>query len=404
MNSSEELGLPTDDFYEALLDDNPQDLYDNAPCGYLSTSPDGTIVKVNHTFLAWTGYDPHALVGRRRLADLLTAGGKIFYETHVAPMLRMQGRARELAMDIRCADDSRLPVVLNAVVRRDGAGNPMVVRVAMFDATERRAYEQELLAQRRRAEEAQRLAEESEARARQLARTLQASFIPPELPSILHLQLWSAYRPAGDGTEVGGDFYDVFEAGDGSWVIAVGDVCGKGAEAAVVTSLARHIIRAATYRRQRPDEVLRTLNDVLLRESPERFCTVCYLRVDARADETVVTSVCGGHLPPIVATAGESKDVGATGTALGIFREITVEPVQWTLPSDALLAVYTDGCTEARAADGEFFGEARLHATLRSLAGADATDPADVLCSTVLEYQHGMPRDDIALVIARPRP
>lgn len=395
MTSSEELGLTTDEFYEALLDDNPLDLYENAPCGYLSTSPDGTIVKVNQTFLSWTGYGRSDLVGRRRLADVLTVGGRIFYETHVAPMLRMQGRARELAVEIRSADGSRLPVLMNAALRRDADGEPTVVRLAVFDATERRAYERELLEARRRAEE-------SEARARQLARTLQASLMPPALPKVPHLELFAAYRAAGDGSEVGGDFYDVFAGGDGSWIVAIGDVCGKGAEAAIVTSLARHTIRAASHARQHPVEVLRTLNGVLLRESPDRFCTVAYLRIDTAPGSAVVHSVCAGHPPPIIADGSDSWEAGAAGTALGIVADIDLDASEHTVPAGALFAVYTDGCTEARADDGQFFGEARLHAALRSAARETSGDPAAKVCDAVVDFQLGAPRDDIAVVIGRP--
>ena len=92
------------EFYAALLDDDAEALYDRAPCGYLSTTPDGTIVKVNGTFLTWTGYRRSDLVGRKRFAELLTAGGRIYHETHYAPMLQMQGIARQIALDIVLAD------------------------------------------------------------------------------------------------------------------------------------------------------------------------------------------------------------------------------------------------------------------------------------------------------------
>src|SRR6185312_12851732 len=120
---------------------------------------------------------------------------------------------------------------------------------AVFDATERRAYERELLRAKRRAEE-------SEAHATDLARTLQQTLIPPAPPEIPELDIAAAYRPAGAGDEVGGDFYDIFELASGSWVIALGDVRGKGVQAAVVAALARHTIRAAAVRASQPSEVL----------------------------------------------------------------------------------------------------------------------------------------------------
>ncbi|HUR22580.1 MAG TPA: PAS domain-containing protein, partial [Acidimicrobiales bacterium] len=99
-------------FYAALLEDDPAELYDNAPCGYLSTRPDGTIAKVNATLLTWTGYERERLLGRR-FQDLLPAGDRIFYETHFAPLLRMQGHVREIAVQLLCNDGRRLPVLVN---------------------------------------------------------------------------------------------------------------------------------------------------------------------------------------------------------------------------------------------------------------------------------------------------
>ena len=101
---------------EALFEENVEDLYDIAPCGYLSTLPGGLIVKVNQTFLSWTGYRREDLVGRRRFQDLLTAGGRIFHETHYAPLLRMQGAVREIAVDLACPDGRRLPALINSVL------------------------------------------------------------------------------------------------------------------------------------------------------------------------------------------------------------------------------------------------------------------------------------------------
>jgi PAS domain S-box-containing protein len=143
-----------------LLEEDPADLYENAPMGYLSTLPDGRIVKVNGTFSAWTGRPVDELIGTR-LQELLSVGGRVFYETHLAPLLRMQGAVREIALDVVRVDGSLLPCLLNAVELRDEAGAPLLVRATLFDATARRRYERELLA-------AQRAAEESEARSRTL--------------------------------------------------------------------------------------------------------------------------------------------------------------------------------------------------------------------------------------------
>ena len=135
-------------------DEDAEDLYENAPCGYLSALPDGTVVKVNQTFLTWTGHRREDLVGRKRFQDLLTAGGRIFHETHYAPLLRMQGEVREIAVEIVCATGGRLPVLINSVLRKDAAGKPLLTRTTVFNATDRKEYERELLRARQRAEQA----------------------------------------------------------------------------------------------------------------------------------------------------------------------------------------------------------------------------------------------------------
>ena len=137
-----------------LLEESAEDLYENAPCGYLSTLPGGTIVKLNQTLLTWTGYRREDLVGRKRFDELLTPGGRIFHETHYAPLLRMQGTVREIALEMVCADGGRLPVLINSVLRNDEAGKPLLVRTTVFNATDRKAYERELRRERQRAEKA----------------------------------------------------------------------------------------------------------------------------------------------------------------------------------------------------------------------------------------------------------
>jgi phosphoserine phosphatase RsbU/P len=385
----------SDAFYAALADDDPEDLYEHAPCGYLSALPDGTIVKVNSTFLELTGFERNQLVGRKRFVDLLTAGGRIYHETHYAPLLRMQGSVHEIAVEIVAADGRRLPVLLNSVLRNDADGQPMMIRTAVFDATERRSYEQELLEERRRAEDAG-------ARARELAQTLQSSLIPPDLPVVPGVDVAAVYRPAGDGAEVGGDFYDVFETPDESWAIVLGDVCGKGVDAARVTALARYTVRAAAMRTSSPCEVLTTLNEALLRQEAGRFCTTVYLRLQPGGDATVeMTLASGGHPLPLVASLDERiRTIGRTGHLLGVFDEVAIDDTTIELAPGASVVLYTDGVTEARSAGG-FFGEERLTALVSSCAGSGATETAHRIVDEVLSFQGGVASDDIAVVVVR---
>ncbi|MFN2644192.1 MAG: ATP-binding protein [Burkholderiales bacterium] len=137
---------------QALLDEDLAGTYEDAPAGYLSTLPDGTIVKVNGTFLRWTGFARDALVHKRRLQDLFSMPGRIYYETHLGPLLAMQGTVSEIAMDLAGADGRVLPVMLNAAERKGAEGEPLLLRFTVFNATERRRYERELLQARRDAE------------------------------------------------------------------------------------------------------------------------------------------------------------------------------------------------------------------------------------------------------------
>ena len=381
-------------FYAALAEDDPEELYDSAPCAYLSTRPDGTIVKANRTFLIWTGYSGDGLLGRRRFQELLAPGDRIFYETHVGPLLRMQGYVREVAFDLVCQSGARLPVLVNSVIKRDGAGNPIVVRIALFDATERRAYERELMVARRRAEE-------SEARATALARTLQASFLPPAIPPVPGLDLGGAYRPAGDGSEVGGDFYDVFETGRGSWGIVLGDVCGKGPAAAVITSLARYTVRAEALRTPYPSAVLAALHEALVRDHPEHFCTALFLVVSPTADGARLVVASGGHhLPVRLASDGAVDTLGSTGTILGMLDTPFLSDSSATLRRGDMVVLYTDGVTEARHGR-TFFDDERLRAVIAGTAGMAAQEVADHIVAEALAFQQGDARDDMAVVVVR---
>jgi len=381
------------DFQEALLEDDPELLYDRAPCGYLSTTPDGVIVKVNQTLLTWTGLDRAELVGRRTFAELLTVGGRIYHETHYAPMLRMQGEARAIALDVRTADGGVLPVLVNAVLERDAEGKARVVRVVVFDATDRREYERELLRAKERAEE-------SEARARSLAETLQQTLIPPLPPRVPGLDVAAAYRPAGRGHEVGGDFYDVFQVGVDDWVVVLGDVCGKGIEAAVVTALVRYTVRAVSVQTADPAEALERLDEVLLARGSSRYCTVVVARLRCVDGAWSVTVSLGGHPLPLHLVPGrEPEPLGRPGTIVGVFERTARDETEIVLAPGEALVFYTDGVTEGRRGR-ELYGDERLRRTVGGLEG-DATTVVETLLGDVLEFQDGLPRDDVAVVVVK---
>jgi PAS domain S-box-containing protein len=138
---------------DALLEESVEELYEHAPCGYLSTLPDGTIVKANQTFVEWTGVTREVLLAGTKFQTLLSIGSRMYYETHYAPLLRMQGFANEIALEITRGDGRLLPVLVNSRQKRDEHGTPLFNRITLFDSTDRLRYERELLLARRKAEQ-----------------------------------------------------------------------------------------------------------------------------------------------------------------------------------------------------------------------------------------------------------
>jgi sigma-B regulation protein RsbU (phosphoserine phosphatase) len=389
-------GNIAEDFEAALLEDDPEELYEDAPCGYVSARPDGTIVKVNRTFCRVTGYDAHELVRTQRFQELLAPGDRMFFETHISPMLHLQGFARELAVDLALSSGAPLPVLLNLVLTRDADGEPAMIRAAVFDATERRAYERELLAARRRAEKL-------EAKASALAQTLQSTLLPPALATVPGVDVGGAYRPSGDGSEVGGDFYDLFQTANGQWAVVLGDVCGKGAEAAVLTSLARYTIRAAAMHGAGPSAVLTDVRDAFLRYHADKFCTALYVALEPSTHGVQLTIAAGGHHLPIHRHRdGRFALLGERGPLLGMLDEDPLHEAASVLSPGDLLILYTDGVTEARGS-AEFFGDERLRATIDDLLEGDAQSIADGIVERALQFEGGVARDDMAVVVLRAR-
>lgn len=384
-----------DAFFDALVEDDPARLYDEAPCGFVSTTPDGAIVKANATLCTWLGRSREELLGMR-LTDLLTPGGRIYHETHYAPMLRMHDTVRELALEVVRSDGERIPVLINASLARNAAGTPQLVRLAVFDATERRSFERELMAAKDRAEA-------SELEARALARTLQQTLIPPTDPQVPGLEVATAYRPATEGLLVGGDFYDVFPLARDEWGVLLGDVSGKGAEAAVVTALARWTVRAASVAFPRPSRALASLDEVLAKHDTERFCTAVLVRLRRDgASWRASVSVAGHPAPVLVHAQGAPTFFGGRGPLLGVLAEPVFSEEELLLSPGEGLVLYTDGVTEARRG-AEFFADDRL---LSSVAahGPDPRSVVDGLVDDVRRFELGPPSDDIAVVALRTPP
>ncbi len=235
-----------------------------------------------------------------------------------------------------------------------------------------------------------------------VARTLQEGLLPAEIPEIPGLGLAARYRAAGEGIEVGGDFYDVFEVREGVWSVAVGDVCGKGPTAAALTGLARHTMRAAALVDDRPSAVLALVNEAVLRESPEeRFCTVAFARIERSGPGFAVRICLGGHPAPILLRSdGRIEDAPEPGSLLGLFPDPHLPETAITLAPGDSLVLYTDGVTDEQSR-GEEFGVGRLHALLRTCAGLGPAEIAERIEHAVEGFSPGPPRDDIAVLVVR---
>jgi serine phosphatase RsbU (regulator of sigma subunit) len=252
-----------------------------------------------------------------------------------------------------------------------------------------------------------------------VARSLQASLLPPSLPAIPGLELGARYAPAGEGVDVGGDFYDAFALEGGRWLVVVGDVRGKGVDAAAVTGLARHTIRSIALYERLPSAILAQLNRVLLDAEADRvaalqscddppwelteprFCTVALAIVEPGPRGAEVVVCCGGHPLPLVARAdGRVEAAGRPGTLLGASPRIALHDVALDLlPGDSLVC-FTDGIVE-RHRGRDFFDESGIAGAIAEVAGADAATVAARIERAARDVFAGSPHDDMAVVVVR---
>lgn len=233
---------------------------------------------------------------------------------------------------------------------------------------------------------------------RHLARTLQASLLPHAMPEVPGLRISGLYRAAAQGQEVGGDFYDVFAMGESRWGIAIGDVCGKGAEAAALTSLARYTIRALAG--QDPGTVLQMLGEAVMRDPellPERFLTALFVIAGWDDDTLVIELACAGHPPPIVRRReGQIERVRARGPLIGMIPTPRYEVERVALVPGDSVVLYTDGLTDARA-PVKMLTEADLGELIAQRPDLSGEELAAYLEHAVTGGED--PRDDIAVLV-----
>ncbi len=518
--------------------DSAEDLFENAPCGYLSAYADGRLARVNQTFLSWTGYTRDELVDRRRLSDVLSAGSRIYHETHYAPLLRMQGSVRAIAMDVVRADGTLLPVLLNARQLVGEDGTVLGVRTSVFDASDRKEYERELLAARRRAEQATAWvtgletvvaalaaassvddvcrvmasagpevlgarvsgvwlqgsgatgwtwtgpgddlardelpgadalrdgrivtgdggSSEDAARARlgvdggrlllaplvsgdrtlgalglvvpetgtapdhlrllatlgsqagqaldrarlsdqqaRVATTLQASMLPTGLPTDARLEVSACYRPAVDGMQVGGDWFDAFAVDADRVALVVGDVVGRGLHAAAAMGQLRSAVRALATVDSGPALLLQRLDDFVEDVPAAQTATLAYAELDLRDGSLVYA--CAGHPPPLVVTPGRSTAQlwGGRSTPLGAhFGNHRRTQAHTVLGPGSRLALYSDGLVERRDAPLDECIDA-LGGVLEQHADHAVAGLAEVIADAILGS--GPTGDDVCLLV-----
>lgn len=248
-----------------------------------------------------------------------------------------------------------------------------------------------------------------------LARSLQESLLPPSLRPVPGLETSARYLPASGDVSVVGDFYDLFQARGPWWSALMGDVCGKGVEAAKVTSLARYTLRADGGEHLAPAVVLDRLNSAMLAQRAPRFLTAVYTTFRTTPGGLAGRLCLAGHPPALIRRAdGRVQQLGKPGTLLGVFDTLRLTDVRFRLAPGDLLLLYTDGACEARpapvpgGADGAverpMFDEAALARTLGETRGLDAEATTGHIARVLAEYHGGFASDDTALLALRVPP
>jgi len=244
-----------------------------------------------------------------------------------------------------------------------------------------------------------------------VAATLQASLLPPATPAVPGLEVATRFFAVGEGIDVGGDFYDVFRMGttvapDNRWAVVIGDVRGKGTEAASISGAARHAIRAAALHERSPAAILRQLNELLLVTADDdddepRFCTAVVAAVEPGREGARITLAVGGHPAPMVLRAdGTTEAVGGSGSLLGVLDDPELSDLDVELRAGDALVLYTDGVTE-RHSGSRFFDEDGLASVLSRCTGFTAPVLAERIETASRAFLEDLPRDDLAVVVVR---
>jgi len=364
-----------------------------ANAALVTVSPDEPQGEVRERSLdiKFAGWKPTTLVGRDLAEVALGGRGAIRLEPEeLAELAAELGEPLNggLAVPLVARDDRRIGLI-ELVDKEDGAfsanDEAMAVQLAQMTAG---ALENVRLYQREH----------------HIAETLQQSLLPERLPEIPGATVAARYHAAGEGQEVGGDFYDLFRSDGGRWLVVIGDVCGKGPQAAAITALARYTVRATALREDDPQRLLATLNQAMLAQLPPLyFCSVACAKMTLDGERLSVEVVAGGHPLPMVRRAtGAIEDVGQHGTLLGLADDPELPAATFELAPGEALVMYTDGLFDTGTSGAPPWGPGRVEALLAAVPSGDAGAIVDILEATAVEDQDGSPRDDIAvLAVAR---
>lgn len=349
----------------------------------------GRIVEWNPSAERIFGYSSEEAVGED-LGDLIVPdelrsrhhrGLEQYQETGRGPLL-----GRRVEITALRHDGTTFPVELT-ITAVTGGGRQLFTGF-IRDVTERRAEQAALV--------------ESRESFAQIARALQQSLLPAALPTVPGVEVAAVFHPSRAGSDVGGDFYDVFRVGRTDLILSLGDVCGKGPEAAAITAIARHTIRAVAEDLRHPTAILRRVNTVLQdHHIGERFCSAVTARAIPIVRGLRLSVCCAGHDPPVIVRAdGQVHRVGVPGQLLGILPEIRLYEETAQLAYGDTVVLYTDGVTEAMHA-GEQFGEDRLAGALLESRHGSVSDMMNHVLEEVLAFGGDGPRDDIAILAIR---
>lgn len=359
--------------------------------GMVVVSPDGRMVSYNHQFVQMWPIPPEVVASGSDEAALESVLDKV-----VDPEAFIE-QVRACYRDPSNAVRDEISLLDGRVF--DRFGTPLTQHGTYLGWA---WYFRDVTAERRAAQEAL----ESGERFAALARTLQESLLPPHLPSVPGLEVAARYLPAGNGSDVVGDFYDVFQTGTATWAVVIGDVCGKGVEAAKITALARYTVRAAAIGQRAPSGVLHLLNEAMLRQHPdsERFLTAAYVTLERLPAQVCATVSLGGHPKALLRRAdGTLEEVGEPGMILGSFPQLTLTDTSVHLDPGDSLVLYTDGVIEARQAGTDrFYGEDRLHACLTGLTQHTEVSAANIAArieADVLAFSGDVLSDDTAILV-----